>query len=51
MSRKAKIVTISFKTPEQHKEAVRKARQRQRGLSAQIQYHFANLPDLDREEG
>jgi len=48
MPKHAKIVAISFKTPEEHAEAVRKAKQRKRGLSAQIQYHFKNLPDLEK---
>jgi hypothetical protein len=48
MERKRKLITISFKTEEDLTEAKRKSKQRGRGLSAQIQKHFKDLPDLDK---
>ncbi len=48
MERKRKLITISFKTEEDLADAKRKSKQRNRGLSAQIQRHFKSLPDLDK---
>lgn len=48
MPRHRVTATISFKNAQKKEEARRKAEQRGRTLSAQVQYYFDNLPLLGK---
>jgi hypothetical protein len=47
MQRQRVTATISFKNAKKKEAAHRKAQQRGRTLSSQVQHYFDNLPDLD----
>ena len=47
MPRTRAIASISFKNEQKKQEAIKKARQRKRSLSAQVQKYFDDLPFLE----